>query len=978
MFALPLEEVGLILPVVWQGPAARRLRLAVPDPHTEELVLRCALSLEARPGVESVRADQRTGRILVQYTPHASLLGQLVDLRERRGREGSASQQVHRPSVARAVPSVAAVGGEPVLWHALSPAGVLQRLGTRGEGLDERAAAERLARFGANQYEPYQAPGRWQILVRQFANLPTGLLLGFSLVELAVREWIDAFLIDAVVTMNAAIGYRIESKNEELLESWRRLEAGQARVLRDGMVRRIPGLHLVPGDVLLCQAGDILPADARVIESHRLTANEAPLTGESEPQRKWPEPVAEGKPLAERTPMLYAGTALVSGRGRAVVTATGRATELAQVRALVDEARAPRTPLERRMEKLGRQATAFSIGAAGLTAAMGFAHGRPAGPVLRSAIALGVAAIPEGLPLVVTAAIVRCMRHMRSMDMVVRRMASVEALGGVTVICADKTGTLTANDMQLELLDVRGIRTVAHELRASAGDPFASPASLALIAAALSSDIDVHHGPNGLQVTGSSTERAFLAAAHSAGLDLPALRKAFPRLRLNERADGVHYVVSLHRSLERDSVAFIKGAPEQVLARCNRGLEGPLDGRARKDALARNEALAADGLRVLALGWQRLPAGAAVPQSGFTFIGLAGLRDPLRPGAADAVRDAVRADIRMLLLTGDQRTTAAAIARQVGLGGEARDGSEIVPRLDDGDAIELLRNVSVISRVTPRDKMRIIEALRERGEIVAMVGDGINDAAALKVADVGIAVGSHASGIARQTADIVMTSEDLRSILTAVGEGRIVQDNLRRTVRYLFSTNLSEILLVMAGAAFGREPLTPMQLLWINLLTDSLPALALALEPGEPHVLDRKPAPPEEPIVRADEWRRIWRDAALLAAFGGGALLAGGPAGAFAALPAAQLAYAALCRSDGARAGSRFGQILAASAAAHLAVCTLPGLRGVLKLPAPTPAVLLGFGAGIAWPWVLGKGGGEFVVKRQTGPATAGPSRRLR
>jgi Ca2+-transporting ATPase len=978
VLTLRVEELGLALPVVRQARAARRLRLAVPGAHPEALVRRCAVALSAVPGVLSVRADALTGRILVEYAPRSPLLAGLALEQQPAQRSGRAPadglgrilRRLRRPASA----SPLSAARDP--WHSLLPEEVLARLDASRAGLDDRAARIRRAHCGANEYDPYQPPSRLKIFARQLANLPAALLLGFSAVELAVQEWIDAALIDAVVGMNAAIGYRIEAKNEELLESWRRLETGEARVLRSGEVRGIPAAELVPGDVLLCETGDILPADARVLDAHRLTTNEAPLTGESEPQLKRSDPVAEATPLAERTCMLYAGTAVVSGRGRAVVTGTGSATELAQVRALVDEARAPETPLELRMEQLGRQATAFSVAAASLTAALGLAHGRPVAPVLRSAIALGVAAIPEGLPLVVTAAIVRCMRRMRATGLVVRRMASVEALGGVTVICADKTGTLTANDMRLELLELGEQRISAGALRADGG-PFSCPAAAAIATAILSSDLDMQDGPDGLQVTGSATERAFANAAARAGMDVTALRRIYPRLKLQERGDGAHYVVSLHDTPEGDRVACIKGAPEQVLQRCERGVDGaPLDERSRSEALARNDALATEGLRMLALGWQRLPAGATLPQSGFTYLGLAGLCDPLRPGAAQAVQDARRARIRTLILTGDQRATAAAIARQVGLRGEARDGAEMLRHIrDDHGVDEILRSVTVLSRVTPADKMQIVKALRDRGEIVAMVGDGINDAAALKAADVGIAVGAHASGIARQTADIVMPSEDLRSILAAVGEGRIVQDNLRRTVRFIFTTNLSEILLQMAGAALGRDIFSPMQLLWVNLLTDTVPALALALEPGEPGVLDREPAPPRQPMVRAEEWRRIGRDAALLAAYGAAASLAGGPGAAFAALPAVQLSYARLCRADGAPAHGGFATMLAGSAAAHLAVITLPGLRRVLRLPAPTAGAMIGFAAGIAWPWLLGGLGDEFVLKGNGGAAPPLPSR---
>jgi Ca2+-transporting ATPase len=863
-----------------------------------------------------------------------------------------------------------------IAWHATSVDEVLARVGSGPEGIDEVEAAARSRAFGPNTWNGTSKRSRLSILGAQFANLPAILLLGSSAASLLMREVVDALAIQAVVLLNAGIGYRIEKDNEDIIASWRKLDAGGARVLRQEL-RVIPAADLVPGDVLVCQVGDVVPADARVIDAHRLSCEEAALTGESEPQRKDPAPVEEDAPLACRSSMLHAGTTVAAGRGRAVVVATGASTEVARVRALVEETRAPASPLERRMDDLGRKATIASVVAGGVAAAAGFARGVPAGQVLRAGVALGVAAIPEGLPVVVTASLVRAVRRMREEGMFVRRMSAVETLGGVTVVCADKTGTLTENDMRLEVLEPQGRHTVSAPTYVGV-DPFADSRRLALAVAVLNSDLDVHTCNGVAQVTGSSTERAFVAATQAAGMDVEELRRRYPRRLLRERRNDVHYVTSLHDGPEA-AFACLKGAPEQVLPLCARDLDGPLDAAARAQALWRNEELARDGLRVLALAWRRVPEGARdVPDDGFTLAALAGLRDPLRASSREAVRDAARAGIRTLILTGDQRATAAAIGRQVGLEGAAVDGAAILAKLDTAstNGHDPLASVSVISRVTPADKLRIVAALRTRGEIVAMAGDGVNDAPALKAADVGIAVGA-ATDVARQTADVVLAHEDLRAILSAVGEGRIVGDNLRRCVRYLTTTNLSEVALVLAGAIAGVEPLAPLHLLWVNILSDTIPALALALEPGDPGILDRPPSPPGAPLIARREWRPIATDGLGMAALGGLAFAVGGPGAAFAALPAAQLSYGWLCRAPGAPRRGRFAAMIGGASALHLSAILLPPLRSVLGVTTPWPLALAWFAAGFALPLAVRAIRGAFarptaaLPPRQAAPAIA-------
>jgi Ca2+-transporting ATPase len=589
---------------------------------------------------------------------------------------------------------------------------------------------------------------------------------------------------------------------------------------------------------------------------------------------------------------------------------------------------------------------------------------------LRSAVALGVAALPEGLPLVATAALVRSMQRMHQRGMVVRRVASAEALGGITVICTDKTGTLTYNQMRLEVLDLGRGPLAPSALQAKPDRVLEDAATLALAAGLLNSDVDMHREGKQVVVSGSSTEQALVSAAHAAGLDGAMLRQAFPRRELQERSEGVHYVVSLHGAPDGGEVAFMKGAPEQVLGLCERDLYGPLDAASRQRLLDRNEELADQGLRVLALAWRRIEPGDELPPDGYTLIGLAGLKDTLRKGAADSIRQARGAGIRTVILTGDQAHTATAIAREVGLEGSALGPVELEQLLpqSDGKLLETLDRVAVLARVTPEHKVALVRALRERGERVAMAGDGINDAPALKAADVGIAVGASATDLTRQVADVVMSSEDLRTIIAAVGEGRIVQDNLRRTMRYLFATNFSELTLVVAAALLGlAEPLSPLQLLWLNLLTDTLPGVALALEPGDPDILDRPPAPPDAPLLSASITRSILRDGVLLAGMGAAGWMLGGPTQAFGMLTAAQLGYAAVCRAprqvrtrSPAHEDQRFAAFVGGSAALQLAALTVSPLRRILGMPAPSVLTLGGFAAGLVLPKLLASGGGHL------------------
>jgi Ca2+-transporting ATPase len=829
---------------------------------------------------------------------------------------------------------------------------------TPARGLATAEVRRRRDVYGANLLDPTAPPSRLALLFDQVANLPCAMLLGSTAVSLALGDVVEAGAIVLVLGLNAAIGYRVERRSEDLLQAWRVAELGHAEVVRDGSIVTVGAGELVPGDVLVVRAGTVIAADARVVEAHRLAADEATLTGESEPVDKTSDATAADVPLADRCSMLYRGTSVASGHGRAIVVATGGTTELARVQQLAATAEAPKANLQRRFASLAARLAWASIAAAGASAAAALAWRRPVLEIARDSVALAVAAIPEGLPVTATAALVRAMARMREHGIVVRRLATAETLGGITTLCADKTGTLTENRMRLESVSIldrgRVRRVAAHEFQPSGSEPSGEepvrggsrstaspdgPLGALLVAAVLNSDVDYQpNGGGGLELAGSSTERALVEAAQRAGIDPLAARARWPRRRLHERTPTVRYVVSEHD----ERLAFVKGAPEQVVPLC------ALDEPTHDAVLVDNAALAADGLRVLAVAWRR---GGGT----WRYLGLVALRDPIRDGAAYAVAAAARAGIRTVIVTGDQRVTAEAIARRAGLRGDVIEGGQLGALLASPGAARRLRELAVVARVAPADKVAVVQALRRAGEIVAMAGDGVNDAPALRAADVGIAVGARSTDLARQTADVVLQRDDLRSILAAIAEGRAVQDNLRRSIRFQAAGNLGEILLALVAALAGRRLISSLGILWINLLTDTLPGLALAIEASSVDELDRPPAPPRAPILDRGDWRRVARDGCAIAAASGLAAIAGGPRAAFAAIGATQFGYAATCRAPDAPNTARFAAIVGGSAALHaLAAIGTPARRlfrlgGGGAIAAASFAIAMGAPLYVAW-----------------------------
>ena len=861
-----------------------------------------------------------------------------------------------------------ASGGAPEPWHALAAEAVLARLESSGNGLSEGEAAERLARWGPNRLRAAPPVSAWTILLAQLRGVVVLLLVAAAALALFTGDPLDAAAIGVVLLINTAIGFVMELRARRTMEGLMRLEVPHATVMRDGRRRDVGAEVLVPGDVIVVEAGTRVPADARVVAGTELRTVEAALTGESLPVEKEAEAaVAADAPLADRRTMLYRSTLAVDGHALAVVVATGMRTEVGRIGALVGGVREEPAPLERRLDALGRRLAWVAVAAAVLVAVLGTIRGTPAALALETAIALAIAAVPEGLPAVATIALAVGVRRMARRRALVRRLAAVEALGSVTVVCTDKTGTLTAGEMTVTDLWAGGreyqvtgagyapegkVLCGGAEARVREGDPLHA----ALRIGALANRADVEEHPDGWRVHGDPTEAALLVLARKAGLDRGALLRAAPEVGEVPFSSARMWMASFHREPRGDLTALVKGAPRVVLARCTHLLTEsgrvPLDDDARGVALEWNDAAAARGLRVLALAYAPdLPSPGEAKLGELTLAGLAGMMDPPAAGVPETISALREAGMRTVMITGDQRATATAVARELGLAGpgeEALDGAEI-DRLSDEALGAGAERIGIYSRVSPEAKLRIVSALRRRGEVVAMLGDGVNDAAALKRADIGVAMGVRGTDMAREAAGIVLQDDRFPTIAAAVEEGRIVFDNIRKFVFYLFSCNTAEVLVLLtAGVAGLPLPLLPLQILWLNIVTDTFPALALAVEPGERDVMRRPPRDPQAAILSPRFLRGVafyggLMTLATLAAFVWGLRTGGGTARAvalcFTTLGLAQILHLGNARSRRAVLGYRAATAnafalgaVALTVALQLLALYLPPLRNLLGL----------------------------------------------
>lgn len=755
--------------------------------------------------------------------------------------------------------------GLPEGLSILTPGEALERLKSKESGLeaDEVDAARAVA--GHNMVPQPAGRTAADILRSQVSNLPVALLVGSAVLSLATGGIVDAVVTLTVIGINTAIGFTTENSTERLIRRLSRPVEHHANVLRGGRAERIAASEVVPGDILILAPGMVVAADARLIDARDLTLDESALTGESLPVEKTMAAlVAPPKAVAERTNLVHAGTVVTGGDGLAVVFSTGLRTEAARTRILIGRARAPRPLIEEKLETLSGRLALACIGASSLLLVGSLLRGEPLVRAIKSAIALAVAAIPEGLPAVATTTLAIGARAMEKDNAFVRALPAIEAIGSVDTICLDKTGTLTRNEMAVVSA---ACAAGDFDFGPRSGPPAAVSGDMLALGEAVALCSEAEPEPR----RGSATELALLDFALAVGIDIAARREALPLRAMRSRNHARRFMVTEHAE-PGGAVLFVKGAPEDVLALCRQeaadGGARPLTAERRSAILALNEAYAARGLRVLAAARGQGPVGEAPPE-GLTFLGLAGLADPIRAEAGEAIDLFHKAGIRTIMMTGDQPGTAFAVAEALAL---SRTGilrmatGPNIAALDRSALADLALSTSVFARVSPADKLRIVEALQAKGRRVAMLGDGVNDGPALRAASVGVAVGRRATSVAREVADLVLADDDLRELARAIARGRTTEDNVRNSIRFFLATNFSEILVMLAETLHGAgEGETPMELFWLNLVTDILPAMGLALAEPRGDVMTRSPRGAAEPLFHRQELESLGFDAATIA-----------------------------------------------------------------------------------------------------------------
>jgi len=757
-------------------------------------------------------------------------------------------------------------------WHALPEAEVTDLLETdREEGLDRFAVEHRRAQFGPNQLTPPKGPGPLRRFAMQFVDPLVIILMVSAVITIFLGEWVDAIVIFGVVLLNAIVGYLQEAKAVAAIDALSRVMTAEATVIRAGDQLRLPATEIVPGDLVFVQAGDKVPADLRLFRTRDLRVDESALTGESVPVEKDHAVVSRDAVLAERADMAYASTLVAYGTGAGLVVGTGDRTEVGKISQLIQSAHDLKTPLTRKIDQFSKVLLVVIVVLAALTFVVGLVRGEDLVEMFRASIALAVAAIPEGLPAAVTVTLAIGVNRMAKRRAIIRKLPAVETLGSTMVICTDKTGTLTQNEMTVQRLVAGGQESsVSGVGYGPEGEIAPAPSAAAretLLAGLLCNDTALNQTDGRYEVAGDPTEAALLTSAAKAGMEAGDEAVALRRLDAIPFESAYQYMATLHDAGESRRVVYLKGAVEKVLARCSAatdaaGAPAALDAAA---VHAQVDALAAEGLRVLAFargtpddGTDHI--GHDDVAGGLTFLGLQAMMDPPRPAAITAVEACHHAGVSVKMITGDHAATAAAIAHQIGIvgaGDGAITGAEMAA-LHDAEFIEVADRTNVFARVTPEQKLRLVEALQSKGQVIAMTGDGVNDAPALKQADIGVAMGITGTDVAKDAADMVLTDDDFASIEAAVEEGRGVFDNLVKFITYALPTNVGQGLVILTGIMLGTAlPIEPLQILWINMITAVLLGLGLAFEPKEPGIMDRPPRAPGSPIVSRGSMVRI-------------------------------------------------------------------------------------------------------------------------
>ncbi len=730
---------------------------------------------------------------------------------------------------------------------------VLRELKTSDKGISQQEAEERLKKYGLNEIKEGKKISPLEILINQFKSIVVLILIAATIISAFLKEFVDAIVIVVILILIAVLGFIQEYRAERAIEALKKLASLKATVLRDGQKKDIDARYLVPGDIIILETGDKVPADSRLIEVFNLQTQEAALTGESQPVKKNPNTLEEKTSIADRKNMVFSGTIVVSGRAKAIVISSGMQTEIGKIATLIQEVKPEPTHLQKKLDYLGKWLSIMTIAIATIVFVTGILlHEASFIDMLVFAVALAVAAIPEGLPAVVTISLALGTQRMLKRNALIRRLPSVETLGAVTVICSDKTGTLTVNEMTVKKLFANGkiidLTGVGYETKGqflfkgkNVGN---DDIELLLRIGALNNNAELKNG----NLIGDPTEGSLIVSAAKAGLIKEDLEIEYPRLDEIEFTSERKLMTTIHNH-HGEKVAYVKGAPEVLLKMCNyiyiNGKAKKLTEQEKKEILEINNEFADDALRVLGFAYKTLVD--TNPEKNLIFVGLQGMIDPPREEVKIAIEKCKKAGIRVIMITGDHEVTAKAVANEIGLKGKAITGQHMdeIKNLED-----LVDEIAIFARVNPEHKIKIIDALKKKGHIVAMTGDGVNDAPALKKADIGIAMGITGTDVSKEASSMILTDDNFASIVNAIEEGRGIYDNIKKYVEYLLSSNLGEILTIFFAGVLGMGlPVVAIQILWINLVTDGLPALALSVDPNDPDIMSRPPKNPKENII---------------------------------------------------------------------------------------------------------------------------------
>ena len=745
-------------------------------------------------------------------------------------------------------------------YYTLTVEDSLKELKSNNKGLTKLEAENRLQKYGLNELKAEKGISPWRILWQQFSSPLIWLLLFALVVSFLLKEFTDAGVIAAIVLINAILGFIQEYKSERAIEALQRMASQKAKVIRGGQEIKIESKFLVPGDILILETGDKIPADSRLIEVHSLESQEAPLTGESQPVTKINEPLTEKTPLADRTNMVYTSTIVSKGRAIALIVSTGMNTEVGKIASMIKEAQEVETPLQKKLRQLGKYLTIAVIIVAVMVFFAGILAGQKVSVMFLTAIALAVARIPEGLPAVITISLSLGVQRMVKRNALIRRLPSVETLGSVNVICTDKTGTLTHNQMTIVKIwannQVYEVTGSGYEAKGTfiVDKRLANPEPLyqLLKIGMLCNDAKLEKTDKDRNVIGDPTEAALIVSAEKAGFKKEVLNKEYPRVEEIPFTSERKMMSTLHKN-GKESFYFTKGAPDLVIENCDRILINNkvvrLDRNLKKEILTQTEGFAKEALRVLAFAYNEGKVKKEDAEKGMIFVGLQAMIDPPREEVKDSIKKCQDAGIKVIMITGDHIVTASAIAAQLGISGRAVQGKD----LDKINLDKEIMNIGVFARVNPEHKLDIVKSLKKKGFVVAMTGDGVNDAPALKKADIGISMGITGTDVAKEASDMILLDDNFTSIVNAIEEGRGIFDNIKKFVNYLLSSNLGEIATILFATLAGLPlPLTAVQILWVNLVTDGLPATALSLDPAEEGIMKRPPHPAKESILNKE------------------------------------------------------------------------------------------------------------------------------